>query len=344
MNQLVLSTEEITEIKALLSEVASRHNSAEDPDLLSDACVYGHELPRRVRKFLNNFKTLESPPGICLLSGYTIDDNKIGNTPTHWKSKPAISPSLEEEILLVLFGSLLGDLLGWLTQQDGHIIHDVMPIKGHEHEQLGSSSEELLWWHTEDAFHPYRCDYLGMMCLRNLDQVETTMGYPDWTQLSARTIDILFEPRFTIHPDESHLEKNRSDITRRSDSQQLMLQSSYQKINSMNKNPEKVSILFGDRKSPYVRIDPYFMDPLKDDEEAQQALDELIKNIEANLFGKALQPGDFIFIDNYRVVHGRKPFKARFDGYDRWLKRANITRDLRKSRSTRSSDASHVIF
>ncbi|HET9785837.1 MAG TPA: hypothetical protein VFP47_01825, partial [Pyrinomonadaceae bacterium] len=122
MNQLVLSTEEITEIKALLSEVASRHNSAEDPDLLSDACVYGHELPRRVRKFLNNFKTLESPPGISLISGYTIDDNKIGTTPTHWKTKPAISPSLEEEILLVLFGSLLGDLLGWLTQQDGHII------------------------------------------------------------------------------------------------------------------------------------------------------------------------------------------------------------------------------
>jgi len=231
-----------------------------------------------------------------------------------------------------------------LTQQDGHIIHDVMPIKGHEHEQLGSSSEELLWWHTEDAFHPYRCDYLGMMCLRNLDQVETTMGYPDWTQLSPRTIDILFEPRFTIHPDESHLEKNRSDITRRTGTQQLMLESSYEKINSMNKNPEKISILFGDRKSPYVRIDPYFMDPLKDDEEAQQALDQLIKNIDANLFGKALQPGDFIFIDNYRVVHGRKSFKARFDGFDRWLKRANITRDLRKSRATRSSNTSPVIF
>ena len=144
MNQLVLSTEEITEIKALLSEVASRHNSAEDPDLLSDACVYGHELPRRVRKFLNNFKTLESPPGICLLSGYTIDDNKIGHTPTHWKSKPAISPSLEEEILLVLFGSLLGDLLGWLTQQDGHIIHDVMPIKGHEHSLMDDISSRRI--------------------------------------------------------------------------------------------------------------------------------------------------------------------------------------------------------
>jgi Fe(II)/alpha-ketoglutarate-dependent arginine beta-hydroxylase len=181
------------------------------------------------------------------------------------------------------------------------------------------------------------------MCLRNLDQVETTMGRPDWSKLSPRTIDILFEPRFSIHPDESHLEKNNSEITNRTATQPLRMQSSYQKINSMNKNPDKVSVLFGDRKSPYVRIDPYFMDPLKDDEEAQQALDLLIKNIDANMFGKALQPGDFIFIDNYRVVHGRKPFKARFDGFDRWLKRANITRDLRKSRATRNSDASHVI-
>lgn len=344
MNQLVFNSEEIEEIKSLLGDITSRYSSAEDADLLSDACLYAHELPRRVRKFLNDFKALELPPGICLLSGYAVDDDKIGRTPTHWKSKQAVSPSLEEEILLVLFGSLLGDPLGWLTQQDGHIVHDVLPIEGHEHEQLGSSSEELLWWHTEDAFHPYRCDYLGMLCLRNPDQVETTMGFPDWEKLGSDAVRVLFEPRFTIHPDESHLEKNKSDVTRRTDSEQRLLENSYQKINKMNNDPDKLAVLFGDPASPYVRLDPYFMDPLKEDDEAQQALDMLIQNIDANLTGKALQPGDYIFIDNYRVVHGRKPFKARFDGFDRWIKRINITRDLRKSRNTRLSNTSHVIF
>lgn len=41
------------------------------------------------------------------------------------------------------------------------------------------------------------------------------------------------------------------------------------------------------------------------------------------------------FLDNCRIVHERKPFKARHDGTDRWLKRLNVACDLRKSRSSR---------
>ncbi|WP_248963652.1 TauD/TfdA family dioxygenase [Sphaerisporangium perillae] len=43
------------------------------------------------------------------------------------------------------------------------------------------------------------------------------------------------------------------------------------------------------------------------------------------MFDMSLESGEFCFIDNYRVVHGRKPFGARHDGTDRWLKRINVT-------------------
>ncbi len=33
------------------------------------------------------------------------------------------------------------------TQQDGRIMHDVLPIKGHEHYELGSNSLQHLSWH-----------------------------------------------------------------------------------------------------------------------------------------------------------------------------------------------------
>jgi enduracididine beta-hydroxylase len=56
-----------------------------------------------------------------------------------------------------------------------------------------------------------------------------------------------------------------------------------------------------------------------------------------------LEPGDMLFVDNFRAVHGRRPFSARFDGRDRWLKRINVTRDLRKSRRVRGSRESRVI-
>jgi alpha-ketoglutarate-dependent taurine dioxygenase len=56
-----------------------------------------------------------------------------------------------------------------------------------------------------------------------------------------------------------------------------------------------------------------------------------------------LEPGDVCFIDNFKAVHGRRAFKARYDGHDRWLKRVNITRDLRKSRAEREAPTSRVI-
>ena len=61
------------------------------------------------------------------------------------------------------------------------------------------------------------------------------------------------------------------------------------------------------------------------------------------IFDLVLASGEFCFLDNFRVVHGRKPFKARHDGTDRWLKRINVTSDLRKSRAARNSGETRAI-
>jgi alpha-ketoglutarate-dependent taurine dioxygenase len=41
-----------------------------------------------------------------------------------------------------------------------------------------------------------------------------------------------------------------------------------------------------------------------------------------------LQAGDVLVIDNERAVHGRTPFVPRYDGTDRWLKRALVVTSL----------------
>ncbi|MBP2478023.1 putative NAD(P)/FAD-binding protein YdhS [Crossiella equi] len=46
-----------------------------------------------------------------------------------------------------------------------------------------------------------------------------------------------------------------------------------------------------------------------------------------NEFGTGLAADEH----NKRAVHGRRPFTARYDGTDRWLRRINITADLRRS-------------
>lgn len=342
MSRLELLADDVGSIKAMMAELASRFDTAEDPVFLQDAPVYAQELPRRVREFLNVFRLREPDEALCTISGYPIEDEGIGSTPVHWKYKNGRSPALQEELLLVLLGSLLGDCIGWATQQDGHIVHDILPIQGHEQEQLGSGSETLLWWHTEDAFHPYRGDYLGMICIRNPDDVPTTFatlrGFDQ--VLTPRQIQLLMEPFFTIRPDESHLMKNKSEL-RQSDA---TLEASYQRIESMNQAPQRIAVLYGDPRNPYVRLDPFFMDPVRDNQEAQEALDTLVAFVDGKLGDLVLRQGDICFIDNAKGVHGRKPFVARYDGKDRWLKRINIARDLRKSRTSRPAADSRVIL
>jgi Fe(II)/alpha-ketoglutarate-dependent arginine beta-hydroxylase len=346
MMKLELSDSEIESIGALITDVAAEYKSVEDADFLNNANLYAHQLPWRLRSFLNDFRQVEPLPGFCIISGYPVNLSAIGATPTHWKWRSDAQSSLHEQLFFVLQGSLLGDIFGWATQQDGHLVHDVFPIKGHESEQLGTGSEQLLWWHIEDAFHPYRADYIGFFCLRNPDNVATTIGTFDVAKLDPAQVDVLYQPRFVIRPDESHQEKNESDLRRAN--RQVVTQDSvntaYETIKKMNTNPEKVSVLFGSSSAPYIRLDPYFMDPLEDDPEAQQALDALIALIDVSLIDLVLQPGDFCFIDNYRVVHGRNPFKARYDGQDRWIKRICMTRDLRKSRQVRASGSARVIM
>lgn len=86
-----------------------------------------------------------------------------------------------------------------------------------------------------------------------------------------------------------------------------------------------------------MRVDP-------SDHEAADALAQLVKQMDENMFDMSLESGEFCFTDNYRVVHGRKPFRARHDGTDRWLKRINITRDLRKCRAQRRFRSERSIF
>lgn len=336
--RIAVTSEEVEAVHGLLARIREQYDSVEDSAFLRNAPLFAHELPTPLRSALHDFKLTEDH-SVLILGGYPIDQEKIGRTPSHWSGQARTSAVFDEEALLVLFGSLLGHTIGWATQQDGQVVHDILPIKGHEGEQLGSGSKEVLTWHTEDAFHPYRGDYICMMCLRNPDLVPTTICSIDDISLDCEHKDVLFQPRFCIRPDESHLIKNRGRQSEVEDG----LEEAYAGIDKMNTAPERVAVLFGHPDSPYMRADPYFMDRLEDDARAQEALDAFVAAVDNRLHDVALEPGDFCFVDNFRAVHGRRSFQARFDGNDRWLKRINVVRDLRKSRNVRAAADSLII-
>ena len=344
MHKIALTPEELISIMGMLADITSQFNSVEDEEFLRQATIYSHELPRRIRLFLHDFKLMEPPSGICLISGYPIESERIGSTPSHWNGEAGNVRTLEEQVLFVLLASLLGEVFGWTTQQGGHIMHDVLPIREHEAEQIGTGSTQEITWHNEDAFHPYRGDYVGLMCLRNPNRVATTFASLDSLDLDPKTVEILFEPRFFIRPDYSHSKDNAGKPDDRSTADALRVEAAFRNIQRMAVKREKISVLFGDKQTAYIRIDPFFMDPLDDDAEAQSALNALISFIDARLRDIVLQPGDVCFLDNYRAVHGRRSFRPKYNGSDRWLKRINVTRDLRKSRDARLATRSRTII
>lgn len=339
--RFVLTDEEVAAAVAAVDRVAARFPSAEDPEFLREATAEAQELPRRLRAFLGDVRLLETAAA-SVVSGFPVDDAGVGPTPASWSLQPDRRSTLREEIWLVLCASLLGDVFGWATQQGGALVHDICPARGYEQSQLGSGSAELLWWHTEEAFHPHKCDYLGLLSLRNHDLVPTTFSSIAGVELDAEVRDVLFQRRFRIRPDDSHLEEDREPELPPG-KQGALMHAARKRIERMNANPELVSVLYGDPDSPYVAIDPFYMEMPEGDPEAGHALETITKLIDGRVQDLALAPGEILFIDNFRAVHGRKPFQARYDGTDRWLKRVNIARDLRRSRDRRVSSDARII-
>ncbi|ROP31346.1 guanitoxin biosynthesis L-enduracididine beta-hydroxylase GntD [Couchioplanes caeruleus] len=329
-------------IDQLVDDMDHAFPDLESEEFLSHVPLYAQDLPRDLRKGLMHFRQAE-PSGACLVSGYTIDDEAIGPTPAHWADARNAPSTRRQEIAFSLISALLGDVIAWASQQDGAVVNDVLPIAGREYAQAGSGSKKKLEWHTEDAFHPCRADYIGLMCMRNHDRIETTMAFIDDVKLSDGDVEILREARFPIRPDDSHSPAQRKNEELDPDVERLTRQT-YSWIEALNENPDEIAVLFGDKASPYLRVDPYFIAIPDHDEAAKAALHALVQGLDRALTSYALKPGEIIYIDNYKTVHGRNPFTPRFDGTDRWLKRLNLVRDLRKSRAARLTPSSHTIY
>src|SRR5690348_9042246 len=135
MDTLRLDRQELQQVNRLLDEHAADLWPLDTEESLHRAGVLAHRLPERVAERLDAFR-LEQLSVVLWFSGYEVDEDRLGPTPGHWRDRPEHWPAHREELLLVMLGSLIGHPFAWATQQDGRLIHDVVPIKGHEHEQL----------------------------------------------------------------------------------------------------------------------------------------------------------------------------------------------------------------
>jgi Fe(II)/alpha-ketoglutarate-dependent arginine beta-hydroxylase len=342
IHRIRLSADDAGAARALVGGLASRFDSVEDQDFQQRAAVYAHDLPLALREALVEFR-LGEPAGLCVISGWPVDDGAIGPTPEHWLAARSPSPTLPDDLFFFLCASLLGDPFAWATAQRGRLLQDILPVRGNEDRQLGTSSTTALTWHIEDSFHPYRADYLGLLCLRNPDAVPTTYASIADVDLPPEWADQLGRDQFVIRPDESHTRRTLLAVAEDFGAPAWLIERALARQERMRADPERVAVLFGSPDQPYLLINSFYMDQPADPA-ARAALDGVIEALDSAMRGIALAQGDILFLDNYKVVHGRSPFTARYDGTDRWLRRLNVTRDLRKSRDLRMSPHARVVF
>ncbi|MEG3629928.1 guanitoxin biosynthesis L-enduracididine beta-hydroxylase GntD [Streptomyces poriticola] len=331
--EYVLDSDEIAELRTAATKLAEVYGSPSLPEFYDRALAAEELLPAGLRTFLLSYRRSERHAA-CLVHGFPVDEAGLGPTPGHWREAIHGRTARDQEVWLALCGLVLGDPFGWVTLQEGRIIQNILPIRGDEDRQSGHGSETLLEFHTEDGFHPNRCDYLMLMGLRNPDAVPTIVASVRDVRLADADRAVLAEDRFRIRPDTEHIRQLEASAP---DHPALP------RLRVMAERPVPTAVLSGDRLSPYLRIDRPFMDALPGDTEAEAALDRLMAELHRVQQDVPVGPGSLLIVDNYRAVHGRRPFTARYDGTDRWLKKLTVSRNLRRNFSGYALDHPRVI-
>ncbi|GHC54727.1 TauD/TfdA family dioxygenase [Streptomyces cinnamoneus] len=252
-------------------------------------------------------RPVDTDAGLFVLRGLPVDDAGLGPTPASWAT--AGDAGARHDIALLLLATVMGNPLAWEGQQNGRFVHTIVPSAGHEQAQTGAGSTVLLSPHTEDAFHPARAHLLMLACMRNHDRIATTAASIRRVRLDEAAVDELTRPVLPILPDDAYFGARE------------------------HTGPApRVPALWRTGDGLALRFDPAYT-PL---DEATPAYAAAYGRLAAELarvsVAVRLAPGEVLVVDNDLVVHGRVPFTPRYDGTDRWLKRALVHVPGRRTR------------
>ncbi|WDE11824.1 TauD/TfdA family dioxygenase [Thalassomonas haliotis] len=307
--------EEAAQIRELVDATYLKFKDVNDLEFITESTVLAQELPLRLRQYAS--KCIVEEKGVVLIPCLSVYGLLTDVTPADWTQVENTEQSVKHEIMVCLIASLFSHIFGWQTQQNGKYKHNVLPMKQHENSQIGFSSKEELSWHTEDAFHKDRSDYLALYCVKNSQNVPTTFASSFDLMLTQEHKQILRNKHFSILPDNSHKAELNTIAT-----------SHFDGIEKMLEDPDAIAILYGDETRPYMRIDPDYCQLTTSDKDVVDAYEEIKAQINKNLIDISLQPGELCIVHNEQMVHGRRSFDASYDGQDRWLKRLNLKKNL----------------
>ncbi|WP_328383471.1 clavaminate synthase family protein [Streptomyces sp. NBC_00400] len=271
-----------------------------------------NELPSGLRAPLGEFRRDSGPSGVLLIRGLPVDGATLPATPSTAHSVQQEASISAAVLTMVACG--LGDPAAFRPEKTGALVQDVVPVPGKEDFQ-GNAGSVLLTFHTENAFHPHRPDYVMLLCLRadheRVAGLRTAGIRAALPLLSEQAREVLRSAEFRTAPPPSF-------------------------GGSGGGHTEPQPVLTGAPDDPDLCVDFAATEPLT--ARAAQAMAELQDAFDRTSLSTVLAPGDLAIVDNRITTHGRSAFIPRYDGKDRWLQRTFVLNDLRRSRGLRVQD------
>ncbi|MEU9131282.1 clavaminate synthase Cs1 [Kitasatospora sp. NPDC048540] len=297
-------SEHSAELRALAARLP-RVPRADLPGFLEAAHAAATDLPAALAAVLDDFNSRGSNDGYLLLRGLPVEpDDALPPTPTSTPA-PLERPLLVMEAMLGIVGRRLGLHTGYQELRSATVYHDVYPSPG-AHHLSSETSETLLEFHTEMAYHVLQPNYVMLACSRadHERKAATLVG-------SVRKALPLVPAEYRAHLYDRPVPCCVDVAFRGGEEDPGAI--------------ANVRPLYGDQADPYLGYDRELLAP--EDPRDVEAVGALSKALDEVTEAVHLVPGDVLIIDNFRTTHARTPFTPRWDGKDRWLHRVYIRTD-----------------
>jgi L-asparagine oxygenase len=252
-------------------------------------------------------------PGVAVVRNLPVDP-ELPATPTDGGPSRDKRTFVAESVLLGL-SQLLGEPVGFTTEKDGQLVHDVVPVHTGAASQTNQSSQVFLNFHNDivhdeigryDVSNP---DFLVLLCLRQDAEGQAATHYADARDvtraLDPAVLAVLREPLFRLNAPGSYVR----DVA-----------------GGTEVLADPAPVISGPADAPEIAISANGVRGLTDAAEA--ALTELQRTCREVAHRVVLEPGTALLINNRKGLHARSPFTARHDGQDRWLQRTYLVRSL----------------
>ncbi len=269
---------------------------------------------------IRDFAMNPCAPGAMIVSGLPTDP-QLPPTPLDGERAPERASYVGEAVLLGL-AALIGEPIGYETEKQGQIIHNLIPIKGAETTQSNRGSSSFLSFHNDsvydssDHFHVNNPDFLILYGHR-ADPARTAKTF----YVSAKTLQRVLPDEIVATLSKPHFRMaapaNFTDL-----------------INGGKKYWSKpMPILFGDLVHPEIAVAANGVKALTDTAQAAlEALTAACQNPD-NHTEVLVDSGTALLINNRKGLHARSSFKATYSDKERWLLRANIRQNTWQMRA-----------